>query len=242
MNKKELDKIAENSIYASGVAANTMIYCGEIFKKYMVPGTVLELGPAEGLMTNLLYVDQDSFSQWSHKARYTVVEGSHIFAVNIRKKYPMIDVYETMFESFSPKQKYDNIILGHVLEHVDDPVYILKLCKDWLNEGGRILVAVPNAKSLHRQAAVKMGMLKTIFDFSEKDIRHGHQRIFDMNHLTGCFEKAKLTIVKKGGYWLKPLSDGQIERDWTTDMVEAFLKLGEEYPDISGEIYVVAKK
>ena len=43
-----------------------------------------------------------------------------------------------------------------------------------------------------------------------------------------------------GGYWIKPLSNGQIEQNWTAEMLEAFMELGERYPDIAGEIYVVA--
>ena len=50
-----------------------------------------------------------------------------------------------------------------------------------------------------------------------------------------------LEIEAFGGYWLKPLSNGQIEQDWTPQMVEAFMKLGERYPDIAAEIYVVAR-
>lgn len=44
-----------------------------------------------------------------------------------------------------------------------------------------------------------------------------------------------------GGYWLKPVSNGQIEENWTGKMVEAFMKLGERYPDIAAEIYIIAK-
>ena len=35
--------------------------------------------------------------------------------------------------------------------------------------------------------------------------------------------------------------NAQIEATWTAEMVHAFLKLGERYPDIAAEIYVVAK-
>ncbi|WP_281051516.1 hypothetical protein [Thauera sp. GDN1] len=57
----------------------------------------------------------------------------------------------------------------------------------------------------------------------------------------GDFLKAGLSIEVSGGYWLKPVSNGQIERDWTPEMLDAFMVLGERYPDIAGEIYVVAK-
>ena len=43
-----------------------------------------------------------------------------------------------------------------------------------------------------------------------------------------------------GGYWLKPLSNAQLDRDWTPEMLDAFMALGERYPDVAAEIYVVA--
>lgn len=43
-----------------------------------------------------------------------------------------------------------------------------------------------------------------------------------------------------GGYWLKPVANEQIMSSFTEDMVHAFMKLGERYPDIAGEIYIIA--
>lgn len=63
--KKLLDGIAQNSIYAKGVAAASLIYCCKLFQGEMVPGNVLELGPAEGLMTRLFYKDANTFQKWA---------------------------------------------------------------------------------------------------------------------------------------------------------------------------------
>lgn len=235
-----LDEIAGDSIYAQGVAAVSLRYCCRLFQAEMQPGNVLELGPAEGLMTEILYKDEDSFAQWSGGGRYSIVEGSSIFARALKEKYPGADVNACLIEDYKPKMKYENIILGHVLEHVEHPAAVLAGCREWLADGGRIFAAVPNACSIHRQAAVKMGLLDSVYDFSKKDRRHGHQRVFDREMFGQLFAEAGLKIVKSGGYWLKPLSDRQIEADWTQDMVEAFLLLGEEYPDIAGEIYMIA--
>lgn len=133
-------------------------------------------------------------------------------------------------------------MLGHVLEHVIDPVDILKRCGTWLNDGGRILAAVPNSESLHRQAAVLMGMLSSTKQLNATDEKNGHRRVYDLKALKNDFHDAGLKIIKTGGYWLKPLSNGQIEATWNYDMVNAFLKLGEKYPEIAGEIYIVAGK
>ncbi len=241
--KKILDDIAKDSIYAKGVASASLTYCCKLFQAGMIPGSVLELGPAEGLMTKVLYGDAQAFLKWSGgNKKYTVVEGSSIFAQALQERYPNMDVHACLVEEYEPETKYENIILGHVLEHVENPVAVLLQCRDWLTQNGRIFAAVPNAKSIHRQAAVKMGLLGSVYDFSEKDRRHGHKRVFDRNMFLKLFDQTGYVAIKSGGYWLKPLSDRQIEESWTQEMIQAFLLLGEEYPDIAGETYVIASK
>ena len=138
--------------------------------------------------------------------------------------------------------------MGRVLEHVEYPEQILELAKGWLKPctynskgGGRIISMVPNSHSIHRQAAVKMGLLKSEDSMSEADVFHGHRRIYDLESLQKEFLKAGLKVIDSGGYWLKPLSNAQIQNTWDTKMTLAFMELGEAYPQIAGDIYVVAQ-
>ena len=192
---------------------------------------MLELGSAEGVATDVLY---------PYFNDYTIVDGADFFVESLKQRYPKIKAYCSLFEDYSPDIKYDNIVLGHVLEHVKDPVDILKKCSKWLNQEGKILCAVPNANSIHRQAAVSMGILDSIYQLNETDIKNGHRRVYDLQSFRSDFEKAGLKIVASGGYWLKPVSNRQINEGWTDDMVDAFLKLGEKYSEIAAEIYVVS--
>ena len=75
---------------------------------------------------------------------------------------------------------------------------------------------------------------------NESDVLHGHKRVYDMNLLNNHFLNADFNIVSSGGYWLKPLSNSQIEKYWSDEMLSAFMALGESYPDISAEIYVAS--
>lgn len=231
--KVRVESCAQNGTYALGVMKYATDYCGKIFERFMINGSVLEMGPAEGVMTSLLY---PKFND------YTVVDGADFFIDSLRKKFPEIKAHACLFEAFEPIQKFDNIILGHVLEHVENPCSLLKKSADWLNESGRILVAVPNANSIHRQAAVKMGLLKKEDELNDTDRLNGHRRVYNLDTLEQNFIEAGLSIVKSGGYWLKPVSNAQIDETWTEKMIFAFLELGEKYPEISGEIYVVAEK
>ena len=209
MNQQaQLDAIASDSIYGLGCNAQMIRYSYQIARRYLRGGSLLEMGPAEGGMT---------------------------------ERFAQAQIHHSMFEDFAPAAPFDNIVLGHVLEHVLDPVDILKRVRTWLTPGtGRIFAAVPNARSLHRQAAVLMGMLPQEDAMSELDHRHGHQRVFNPESFRAAFHRAGLKIEVFGGYWLKPVSNAQIDKDWTPAMLQAFMQLGERYPDTAAEIYVIA--
>ena len=145
---QRLAEIASDSWYAKGVSGTMIQYTFRIFSRYLQPDRVLELGPAEGIMTALLA---------PVSKHLTIVDGSAAFCDDLRKRFPQATVFHSLFEQFRTDQRFDTIVLGHVLEHVIDPVEILSLAKTWLAPQGRVLAAVPNARSLHRQAAVIMG-------------------------------------------------------------------------------------
>lgn len=231
LEKGRLEAIASNSLYTT--MSNTLMieYCFEVFSRFLRKGKVLELGPAEGIMTKHLYNFTDDL---------TLVEGSSTFCKQLKEKFSSAEIVNSLFEDFIPNKRFDSIVLGHVLEHVDDPVEILSKCKAWLAPDGVILGAVPNSQSIHRQAAVIMNMLETEESMSELDIHHGHRRIYNPFSFRNDFKAAGLEILHYGGYWLKPVSNGQIHESWTKEMLWAFMKLGERYPDIAAEIYVIA--
>ena len=228
-----LEGVAGKSVYAQGANAQGIHYGCKILKRHLVNGSVLELGPAEGLMTAELY---------AMGLDLTCVDGSKIFCDLLKEKFPGLAVVNQLFEDFKPVKLFDNIILGHVLEHVESPVAILSLVRQWLAPAGVIFAAVPNARSLHRQAAVVMGILDAENALNDTDRHHGHRRVFYPESFRQVFLRAALKIDHFGGYWLKPVSSGQIEQTWTDTMLDAFMQLGERYPDIAGEIYVIASR
>lgn len=232
-NKTTLESIARNTLYGAGVSGSMVRYSFTVFSRYIQDGPILELGPAEGLMTELLAQTGQPL---------TVVEGAETFCDDLKRRFPQADVHHSLFEDFSTDKCFATIILGHVLEHVDDGVGVLKHIRQFLAPGGRILCAVPNARSIHRQAGVLMGHLGFEEDMSPLDIHHGHKRVYNPESFRREFNLAGLEIEVFGGYWLKPLANSQIEETWTEEMVAAFMKLGERYPDIAAEIYVVARQ
>jgi len=233
---QEMDRlasIASQSKYAQGANGWTTDYSFNLVKRFLRGKSILEMGPAEGVMTDHLATCGMDL---------TVVEGSGTFCKSIKERLPQVEVVNSLFENFSSPKKFDNIIFGHVLEHVEEPGKILEMATGWLNEGGRVMAAVPNSRSLHRQAAVMMGFLKFEEELNDADRHHGHRRVYNPETFRREFLAAGYEIEHFGGYWLKPLSNKQIEDTWTKDMLNAFMALGERYPDIAGELFIVARR
>jgi 2-polyprenyl-3-methyl-5-hydroxy-6-metoxy-1,4-benzoquinol methylase len=226
-----LEGIARESWYAKGPSSAMVRYSFEVFSRHIRGESILEMGPAEGIMTEHL-------SRLGK--RLVLVEGAESFCHDLRQRFPQAKVVHSLFEDFKADEQFDNILLGHVLEHVEDPVTILRSFKNLLAEGGRMISAVPNARSIHRQAAVDMGLLAFEEGLNEMDRHHGHRRVFNPETFRKVFLDAGLAVNIFGGYWLKPVSNAQIEDHWSPEMLRAFMRLGERYPDIAAEIYIVA--
>lgn len=229
---ERLDAIGEDDWYERGANAAMIEYCASIFARHFVGSTCLELGPAQGLLTRSLV---DRFDH------VTVVEGSRRFCDRLAREHPSITVCHALFEDFTTADRYDTIVLGHVLEHVEDPRAVLRRVRAWLAVGGVVLAAVPNARSLHRELAVELGMLQTIYELNATDIHHGHHRVYDPDQLRHDFESAGFEIELQGGYWLKTLSNAQIEATYSDELLRACMVVGERYPEIAAETYVVAR-
>ena len=207
-------------------------YSFDTIKDYFNGSIALEIGPSNGAMTKLLV---DKFKTLH------LVEGSSQLLDQI-PNYKNVEKYHSLIESFESDVKYDTIIMGHVLEHIADPVLALRNIYSLLKDDGVFLVSVPNAKSLHRMVAVKMGILKSEYILNKRDIELGHYRVYDMKILEEHLKKSEFNVVHMGGYFLKPISNGQIEQDWNEEMIEGYYKVGNYFQENCAEIYAVCTK
>ena len=226
------EQVARTFDYFEGVCATAAEYSLGIVKRHLVGKGILEVGPADGYMTRGLVNDFD----------LTLVEPSETLCQKLQQCFPQAQVVNTLVEDFVPSQRFDGILLCHLLDHVRDPEQVVRLAAGWLSPGGKIIAIAPNSESLHRQAAVRMGLLPAVNAFSERDQAQGKRRIFRRDEFRRLFSSAGLEVEFFGGYWLKPVSNRQMEQQWTPDMIDAFFALGEQYPEIAAEMCLVAHR
>jgi 2-polyprenyl-3-methyl-5-hydroxy-6-metoxy-1,4-benzoquinol methylase len=206
------------------------------FQPNLPKGRALELGCYHGAFTErLTKVYRD----------LTVVEGASELIDMARKRAgPDVQFVLSRFEDFEPRERFDAAFLLHTLEHIEDPVTLLRRIGSWLSPGGRLFVAVPNAYAASRQIAVAMGLIPHATAVTEGEALHGHCRTYCMETLQSDVHAAGLRAVDGGGILFKPLANFQFDRALKDNIVgddylNGCFELGKSYPELCASVYVV---
>lgn len=201
---------------------------------------VLEFGSASGQMTEILS---------KSCKKIIAVDGSSDF-IEIAKQQVKnarnVEFRESYFEDFKTSEKFDCLIMHHILEHIENPVSLLANIKSFLKHDGFFAISVPNAHALSRQLAVKMGLLSSVYELTDNDKHHGHYRVYDWQMLENEIIDSGLKIVGRHGLSFKLFSDKQNIEMLNTkiigeDQIKGLWKLGDELPNVAGAIMIVAK-
>lgn len=197
---------------------------------------VLELGIGRGYTTN-------HFSEYFD--RHTVIDASQAVIDEFQKQYrsSKATVIHSYFEDFSTESLYDVIVMGFVLEHVDDPLRVLRHFRRFLKPQGSCFVAVPNAESLHRRFGAAAGLLPDMLALGKGDRALGHQRQYTVDLLTDQLNTCGYSVVRKEGIFLKPLTTAQLRSlDLSKDILTGMCKVGIEYPELSAALFFEARR
>lgn len=233
--------LPENQKYAYSFDFDVLHpYMLKSFLPFFRKGSLLELGSYKGNFTQrfLPYFDDITCVEASNAA---IAEAEK----NLGKKVKFINA---RFESAVLPQRYDNIVLTHVLEHLDDPVAVLKrINEEWLTENGRLFLVCPNANAPSRQIAVKMGLISHNSAVTPAEAVHGHRCTYALDTLERDATAGGLSVVHRSGIFFKALANFQWDRLLQTDIVskeyiEACYQLGQQYPDLCASIFLLCER
>lgn len=203
-------------------------------------GSVLELGSFKGDFTRRLTSYFDDI---------TCVEASDVALTEAKRKLgDKIEFIHSRFETAKLPRRYNNIVLTHVLEHLDDPVGLLKRINDeWLADGGRFFLVCPNANAPSRQIAVKMRLITHNAAVTPAEDQHGHRCTYSLDTLERDAVAAGLRVVHRSGIFFKALANFQWDRLLATDIIskeylEGCYQLGQVYPDLCSSIFLMCER
>lgn len=227
--------------YAYGFDFDVMHpYMLRSFEPFFRQGRTLELGSFKGDFTRRLSQRFDDI---------TCVEASSEALRVAKAALPgRIKFVNSRFEDAVLPEKYDNIILTHVLEHIDDPIAVLKRINDeWLADGGRFFLVCPNANAPSRQIAVKMGLISHNSAVTPAELEHGHRCTYTLDTLERDATAAGLNVVVRSGIFFKALANFQWDRLLATDIIskeylEGCYMLGQQYPDLCSSVFLMCEK
>ncbi|NRP53632.1 MULTISPECIES: bifunctional 2-polyprenyl-6-hydroxyphenol methylase/3-demethylubiquinol 3-O-methyltransferase UbiG [unclassified Marinobacterium] len=216
-------------------------YMMRAFEPFLKNGKFLELGSFKGDFTSRIVKVFDDV---------TCVEASNeaIAAAKRRQELSSVKYENARFEDVSLPTTYDNIIMTHVLEHIDDPIKVLaRINSEWLSDNGRFFLVCPNANAPSRQIAVKMGLITHNSAVTPAEHEHGHRITYTLDTLERDARSAGLKVIKREGIFFKALANFQWDRLLQTDIIskeylEGCYQLGQQYPDLCSSIMLVCEK
>ncbi len=217
-------------------------YMLKSFLPYLREGNAMEMGSFEGAFTKRLlpYMPDMTCAEVSTEA---------IEKAKAELEGHNVEFHNSLFEDLTLNKKFKNIFMCHVLEHVSDPVSVLKRVNDeWLDDDGRFFLVCPNANAPSRQIAVKMGLISHNAAVTKGEEDHGHHITYSLDTLERDARKAGLKIVQRSGIFFKAMANFQFDKILAAgdiispEYLEGCYELGHIYPDLCASIFLMCEK
>ncbi|MBA7497332.1 hypothetical protein ES704_00060 [subsurface metagenome] len=160
--------------------------------------------------------------------------------INIIHGY-MEKVYEKLLE-----YNFDFIILSSLLHEVPYPEKLLQSIYQVCKKDTIVHINVPNVYSFHRLLAYEMGYIKSIFEKSTMEIKFQRHTQFNKQLLFKMIEDNSFQILSYGTYFIKPLTNKQMEEIIyqnivNKDIIKGLEKIIKYMPDLGCEMFVDVK-
>ena len=183
------------------------------------------------------------------------VEGVEVDPPAVRNaKIKGLDVrLGTMEAQKYPDDHFHAVTMSHVIEHVHDPLGLLRECYRFLQPGGRLVVVTPNAKSrghkMFKQSWRGLEPPRHLHVFTPEALRDLAERsglskvhVFTTVHAADFMFKVSLSIQRTGGYDMDGPPHSRATRIWALGMQIVEWALMKMKPELGEEIVLIGVK
>jgi len=161
---------------------------------------ILDVGPGHGFFS---YLIKNTIPGFKRIDIVDISESSLIMTAEIiGKENDRISYYHEDIFNFNSSFKYDLIIIGEVIEHLDNPKEILKRLSDLLTDNGILWLTTPtNAPALDH-----------VYLFRSKE------------DILNLIESSDLDVIDSFGYYAEDVTDEFAMKNKVTQLIGAFCK------------------
>ena len=158
------------------------------FIKKIIPkkSRVLEIGSGHGFFLEIMKTngfDIIGYDISKEKRKYSKkVTDVPVYDININEKIPA-------------DNKFDIVVLFHTLEHIIDPITLLKNIKKLLKPKGKILIEVPNSDDFH----LKLNKFYKEFYWERAHIHYFNPKILKNVIQKSSFKNIRIVCVQRYG-------------------------------------------
>lgn len=196
-----------------------------------------------------IFLDIDTYEQ------ITVVEPANGFYQKAlkdksQKSDKPIKVINALLEDAEEQlaqTKYDFILISGLLNEIPDASKFLKVINNISSPDTVTHINVANADSFHRLLAVEMGLIKSVYEKSENNIRFQQNTTLNLSSLKSIIQDSGFQVIEEGSFAFKPFTHKQMQEMidhniLTDEMLDGLYKMEKYVPDLGSEIYVNIKR
>lgn len=197
-NNQEAQQAIHDHLLEIRIVRDSYIYLDWLTEQ--VKGkTVLDVGAVEH---DLSYVEKDT---WKHKR--LVSSASRVVGIDIIEEYVRvlcergydIRLCDATSEVYIG-EKFDVIVMGDVLEHVNNPVNLLRFGLRHLNKSGEMIVKTPNP---HYKSCLKAFMKKRTYNNLDHMAWYSPSHAMELSRRSGCALKSYVVDYTEQKPWYR---------------------------------------
>ncbi len=138
---------------------------------------------------------------------------------------------------------FDFVIISCLLHEIENVELFLEKIRSLITSKTIVHIDVPNAQSFHRILAHEMGLINSVYELSESNLRFQQQKVYDLASLSKLIANHDFDIVDSGSYFIKPFTHKQMANMVENNIIDekimdGLYRMTKYMPYLGSEIFI----